>query len=152
MKTIEGHFGTAIVSYFIFLRFLFLVNLVIFALWFGFVVIPGIVYVFAENPPRTESLATCVYETASFPDILCPADIPETALAETSLTQESVFYQLVSPGAYSCSDPSTGSSFNVRNCDFGSADFNSSLSYRVAQVEGGTDHRVSTVRPTVSEL
>ena len=44
MKEVEGHFGTSVVSYFIFLRFLFVMNLVIFALWFGFVVVPAIVY------------------------------------------------------------------------------------------------------------
>jgi len=93
-----------------------------------------------------------VYETANFPDLLCPADTPETALAETSLTTgESIFYQLESLGSYLCSDPSTGSSFNVRSCDFSSQMFNDSLSYQVAHMEGGTDLRVSTVQPTVNE-
>ena len=40
LKQVEGHFGTAVVSYFIFLRWLFILNLIIFAFWFGLVVIP----------------------------------------------------------------------------------------------------------------
>ena len=44
MKQVEGNFGTAVVSYFILLRWLFLVNVAIFALWFGFVCIPQFIW------------------------------------------------------------------------------------------------------------
>ncbi len=150
MKKIEGHFGTAIVSYFIFLRFLFLMNVVIFLLWFGFVVIPGVIYVIAERPLNTPSLATCVYSTADFlGGSLCPADNPETALSQTDLTGETIFYQLESVGEYSCSAPTTGSTFDVQNCGFRTVSFNSSVTYNQAYIEGGSVLRVSTTVPTV---
>ena len=53
MKQVEGLFGTSVVSYFIFLRFLFLMNVVIFALWFGFVVVPAIVFIQVRVGSRT---------------------------------------------------------------------------------------------------
>ena len=151
MKKIEGHFGTAIVSYFIFLRFLFLLNLLIFSLWFGFVVIPGIIYEISESPANTASLATCVYPTSDFPSFLCPADTPATALAQTSVTGESLFYQLESANVYTCTAPSTASTFNVQNCGFTAMDFNNTISYSVAFVEGGTALTVSTEQPTVMQ-
>ncbi len=61
MKEVESHFGTAVVSYFIFLRWLFVMNLIIFAFWFGFVVIPQIAWVHANDPSHTTSLLSCVY-------------------------------------------------------------------------------------------
>lgn len=42
LKEVEGHFGTFVVSYFVFLRWLFIMNIVIFALWFGLVCVPQI--------------------------------------------------------------------------------------------------------------
>ena len=44
MKEVEGHFGTFVVSYFIFLRWLFLMNIVIFTLWFGLIGVPQIIH------------------------------------------------------------------------------------------------------------
>lgn len=61
MKEVEGNFGTAVVSYFIFLRWLFLMNLVIFILWFGLVVIPQLVWVAETDAPRTPSQLSCVF-------------------------------------------------------------------------------------------
>ena len=65
MKEVEGHFGTAVVSYFIFLRWLFLMNIVIFALWFGLVVIPNIAYISCEWSPivpcKNRSLLPCPF-------------------------------------------------------------------------------------------
>lgn len=89
MKEIEGHFGTAVVSYFIFLRFLFLMNLVLFALWTGFVVIPGIVYVAVNGPPPTfASQAACAYPVTSVLLLgqLCPSDVPSEVLDTTITT------------------------------------------------------------------
>ena len=57
MKEVEGHFGTAVVSYFIFLRWLFIMNILIFALWFGFVVIPNAVYISCESV--SQSVKSC---------------------------------------------------------------------------------------------
>lgn len=51
MKEIEGHFGTAVVSYFIFLRWLFIMNIIIFALWFSFVIIPNAVFISGKSTP-----------------------------------------------------------------------------------------------------
>uniref|UniRef100_T1GQ43 TMC domain-containing protein n=1 Tax=Megaselia scalaris TaxID=36166 RepID=T1GQ43_MEGSC len=45
LKKIEGNFGTGVVAYFLFLRWLMVLNLVIFSLILIFVVIPQIVYV-----------------------------------------------------------------------------------------------------------
>ena len=62
MKEVEGHFGTAIVSYFIFLRWLFVMNLIIAICWFGLVVVPQIVWEGVNRPDRTDrSQATCVF-------------------------------------------------------------------------------------------
>lgn len=42
LKTIEGNFGTGVVAYFLFLRWLMFLNLLIFALIFSFIVVPQI--------------------------------------------------------------------------------------------------------------
>ncbi|XP_019614772.1 PREDICTED: transmembrane channel-like protein 5 [Branchiostoma belcheri] len=44
LKKIEGFFGTGILSYFIFLKTLFLLNVPLFVLSFGFITIPQLVY------------------------------------------------------------------------------------------------------------
>ncbi|XP_050089909.1 transmembrane channel-like protein 7 [Anopheles aquasalis] len=43
LKTIEGNFGTGVVAYFLFLRWLMFLNLLVFLLIFGFVVLPHLV-------------------------------------------------------------------------------------------------------------
>ena len=43
-KTIEGHFGSGVVSYFTFLKWLFMLNLAIFLLLFLFLVLPQILF------------------------------------------------------------------------------------------------------------
>ena len=95
MKEVEGHFGSAVVSYFIFLRSLFFMNIIIFALWFGFVVLPGIAQVRAQNPPHPFSRISCVHNASM------PLDCP----GRTSF----LFYECV-PGD---SDPDA---FQVREC------------------------------------
>ena len=73
MKEVEGHFGTAIVSYFIFLRFLFFMNLIIFAFWFGFVVAPQSAFEDTKNPSGPDSTVACVYsENRSESFFVCP--------------------------------------------------------------------------------
>lgn len=44
MKKIEGHFGTGVLSYFLFLKWLFYINIPVFVLTFGFVILPQILY------------------------------------------------------------------------------------------------------------
>lgn len=51
MKKVEGHFGTGVTSYFLFLKWIFLLNIPVFILTFGFVVLPQIL--FRYNPPAT---------------------------------------------------------------------------------------------------
>jgi hypothetical protein len=59
LKEVEGHFGTAVVSYFVFLRWIFIMNLIIFFLWFGIICIPQIVHQIAF-PPNTTSNIACL--------------------------------------------------------------------------------------------
>ena len=51
MKKVEGHFGTGVSSYFLFLKWIFLLNIPVFILTFGFVVLPQIL--FRYHPPVT---------------------------------------------------------------------------------------------------
>lgn len=44
MKQIEGHFGSGVCAYFQFLRWLFALNLFLFILTFGFIILPQILY------------------------------------------------------------------------------------------------------------
>lgn len=44
MKKIEGHFGTGVLSYFMFLKWLFYINIPVFVLTFGFIILPQILY------------------------------------------------------------------------------------------------------------
>ena len=66
MKQVEGNFGTAVVSYFILLRWLFLVNVAIFTLWFGFVCIPQFIW---ETSPgviiKPNYQTTCVFNSSA---------------------------------------------------------------------------------------
>lgn len=72
LKEVEGNFGTAVVSYFIFLRWLFLMNLIIFLMWFGLVVIPQLVWVAGTNAPRTPSQLSCVFDANRTTPHICP--------------------------------------------------------------------------------
>ncbi|XP_065900094.1 transmembrane channel-like protein 7 isoform X2 [Dysidea avara] len=49
LKNIEGEFGTGPVSYFVFVRFLLLANLLMFLVWFGFVCIPQISWRYGDG-------------------------------------------------------------------------------------------------------
>jgi hypothetical protein len=51
MKLTEGNFGTGVSSYFLFLKWIFLLNIPVFILTFGFVVLPQIL--FRYHPPVT---------------------------------------------------------------------------------------------------
>ena len=86
LKEVEGHFGTGVVSYFIFLRWLFLMNLIIFLLWFGLVVAPQVVWVVTTDNSRTPSQLACVFSlnfSATLPE--CPDGPPPITGADVSL-------------------------------------------------------------------
>eukprot|EP00731_Ephydatia_muelleri_P029443 Em0020g1087a len=66
IKQVEGNFGTAVASYFTLLRWLFLVNVGIFTLWFGFVCIPQFIW---ETTPavtiKPNYQTTCVFNSSA---------------------------------------------------------------------------------------
>ena len=119
MKEVEGHFGTAVVSYFVFLRWLFVMNLVIFALWFGFVTVPQIIYTQANDIPHTASQAACVFNSSLAPTHSCSDGDTPSAL----------FYIIPS----NCDNPPEA--FAIRRCEFGDEDDNGTL---IANAEGST--------------
>ena len=109
MKEVEGHFGTAVVSYFVYLRWLFIMNLVIFAFWFGLVVIPNAIYIEVEQPARTASLLSCSYPITTNSNTSCSDD--------TSITDsDNIFYLLTVNSAYSCAAPSGSNTTTLRDC------------------------------------
>ena len=151
MKEVEGHFGTAVVSYFIFLRFLFLLNVVIFAITFGFMVIPGIIHNIVNDTPNVASKLACVYRPLNSTDQLCPAD-DVGVFVGTNLTLEkgTFYYQLSVEGEYSCNLTDTEASvFQIQSCSFGEAlSFNGTdVEYSVAEREGGETLSVTDVMP-----
>ena len=56
LKKIEGHFGTGVTSYFLFLKWIFLLNIPICILTVGFVVIPQVIYRYYQKEPRGYSV------------------------------------------------------------------------------------------------
>ncbi|ELU03455.1 hypothetical protein CAPTEDRAFT_24904, partial [Capitella teleta] len=51
LKVIEGHFGTGVTSYFLFLKRLLLLNIIVFLLTLAFVIIPQIVFRWEQQTP-----------------------------------------------------------------------------------------------------
>jgi hypothetical protein len=52
MKKIEGHFGTGVTSYFLFLKWIFVLNIIVFTLTtLGFVVVPQVLYRYYQKDP-----------------------------------------------------------------------------------------------------
>ena len=100
IKQVEGHFGTAVVSYFIFLRWLFVVNLVIFALWFGFVCIPQFIH---PGEVNITSQAACLIPMANASQLTC---------SNTSIREPGVVFEL----ARNCSNGT-----EIRLCNFDSS-------------------------------
>ena len=54
LKQVESHFGSIVASYFIFLRWLVGMNLVIFFIMTTFVVMPELFQLRAENLPKSD--------------------------------------------------------------------------------------------------
>lgn len=51
LKQIEGHFGTGVLSYFLFLKWLFYINIPVFVFTFGFVILPQVLYRYLVQDP-----------------------------------------------------------------------------------------------------
>ena len=51
LKKIEGHFGTGVLSYFLFLKWLFYINFPVFVFTFGFVILPQVLYRYMVQEP-----------------------------------------------------------------------------------------------------
>lgn len=142
MKEVEGHFGTAVVSYFIYLRWLFIMNLVIFAIWFGLVVIPNVVYVAVEDPPRTPSQLSCVYPFSISSTVSCSDD-------NSTFDSNNLFY-IVSGGGtpqYTCTLPSNLTSFSLRLCDTESGSINGVIRDIAVKESSASAVTVSNVMP-----
>jgi hypothetical protein len=67
MKVVEGHFGTGVVSYFIFLRWLFYINLLACVIWLAFVFIPQVVW-------RASGEGITAFEDSSLSRLSCLLD------------------------------------------------------------------------------
>lgn len=67
LKEVEGQFGSGVVSYFNFLRWLLFLNLFIFILEFGLVVLPTVVICNTELPGNnTINVTSCVYVSSTY--------------------------------------------------------------------------------------
>ena len=99
IKQVEGHFGPAVVSYFIFLRWLFVMNLVIFALWFSFVCIPQFIH---PGEVNITSQAACLIPVANASQLTC---------SNTSTREPDVVFEL---------DSNCGNGTQIRLCRFDS--------------------------------
>jgi len=70
LKEVEGHFGNGVLSYFVFLKSLIALNLVIFLLVFGFIVVPQIVI---NNGDLVEDVTQSVIKTLDT-NFTCPSE------------------------------------------------------------------------------
>lgn len=73
LKTIEGHFGSGVTTYFRFLRLLFLLNTIVFVISFGFVVVPQLLHdLYKPVEASQNDTESALYDTTSF--FLTPSD------------------------------------------------------------------------------
>lgn len=136
LKQVEGHFGTAVVSYFVYLRWLFIMNLIIFALWFGLVVIPNAIYLAVDDPPRTASQLSCAYSFSVNSTISCSND---TAISDN----DTLLYLLTET---SCIAPSNSTTFDLKRCET-SLGFINGTERDIADRESSSTVTVSTLEP-----
>ena len=148
MKEVEGHFGTAVVSYFIYLRWLFIMNLVIFALWFGMVIVPNSIYIAVVNPPLTPSQLSCVYPFSA--NSLVPSLV--SCFDDNTTSDSNNLFYLLEGGSpqYTCTSPTNATTFSVRVCDTeqGSID---GVQRDIATSESSTTVTVSNVLPDAAD-
>lgn len=69
LKEIGGRFGTSVVVYFLFLRWLLMFNIVSFLINFGFITIPLLVYDHSPNAPAGVSFRGLEILTGAVSDI-----------------------------------------------------------------------------------
>ena len=143
MKEVESHFGTAVVSYFVYLRWLFIMNLVIFALWFGFIIVPNSIYIAVEDPPRAASLLSCAYPFSDNVFTSCSDD-------STPSDSDNVFYLLTSSPTYTCTALSNSTSFSLRTCGT-SESFINGTQQNVTDRETSTTVTVSDLMPNLAD-
>jgi hypothetical protein len=102
IKEVESHFGTGIVSYFVFLRWVFLVNLLLCLLWIFFVVVPQAVIRGGVIKPRnfTQSdVQTCLSDVGINCDAVNSIDKFVTCLdnaANSTASSEVKWYNYIS--------------------------------------------------------
>lgn len=84
-----GHYGTGVLSYYIFLRWLMYLNLILFILWTSFVIIPQAVWRSTDEGQTAYQVAsapsrTCIFQdfNASLGATLCPRN--ETVFSATT--------------------------------------------------------------------
>ena len=145
MKEVEGHFGSAVVSYFVYLRWLFIMNLVIFAIWFGLVVIPNAIYISVADPSLSPSLLSCYYPFSSNSTISCSND-------NSTFDSDNLFY-LLSGGTpqYTCTAPSNGTSFSLRMCETTPSTLNGFPRDIATKESSSSPLAVSSLMPILSE-
>ncbi|EFA00942.1 transmembrane channel-like protein 7 [Tribolium castaneum] len=103
LKRIEGHFGTGVVAYFIFLKYLLFLNLFIFTVIFLFIILPTILLVNSDtqNPPNSSNVVFDLIQGTGFMEhsLLFYGFYPNETF--DYLVNESVMYYNL-PLAYVC--------------------------------------------------
>ncbi|EDV27745.1 uncharacterized protein TRIADDRAFT_53750 [Trichoplax adhaerens] len=88
LKEIEGQFGNGVLSYFIFLKWLFFLDLLLGLLWFGFICIPEFLLndnVIVSADYVTFNVSQSIAATASGAGIYCSSDYITNTTANTNL-------------------------------------------------------------------
>ncbi|XP_072167923.1 transmembrane channel-like protein 7 [Diadema setosum] len=111
LKEVEGKFGTAVVSYFVFLKWLLFLNIYIFLIMFGFIVIPELIL--GENYQQSSTCEENYDETINTAcndnndGVQCILDFLE---GTGWMEQTPLFYGNYSPSFFSMNDSSSLSS------------------------------------------
>jgi len=97
LKDIEGQFGSGVVSYFVFLRWLMFLNLFVFLMEFGFVSLPTLVICAGSRESNTNSNVTSckyefVYSTANETDNSFPTMVLDFITGQGWISNTIMFY------------------------------------------------------------